>query len=769
MEIQKFFKFNDINPEQISGILKQYYDIKKKYKDYIVLFRAGDFYETYFDDAITFSNVSSITLTKKKFKNMPDVLMAGVNNRSVQCHIDKLLKNNYKVVIVEEKSAKSQDGILMRDIAKIYTNGTLFEPEFLTPNENNYIASISKNNENYDFSYADVSTGDIYKTKGTLNDVILELSRISPKELLIRESSNIDPKIYSNYKYEILDEEFYEEEENYAYSGILNYSKNILKDFVIEFEQVEDYNVKDFMQMDFLTRKNLELNKNSYNNTTYGSLLWTLDNCKTPMGKRLLSSFISSPLYNIEEIEKRYDLLDKILSIPDSEEKLSSILDNTGDISRISSKLSNKTVLPLEFLTLKDGFSKVKEASKLIEKLNSPIFNKTRHFKILSDFYEILNKTIEDDTDKIEKGYYIKKGADTELDLLFMDFSEIEGQIEEYRLSLIECTKIKNLKIIQKQGSFYIEVPNGATSLIGYDFRLCRELRNTKRYTTGKLLELEEKYFSTLSKITNVQKTIFSELKTNAGELTGQIREYSKNIALLDVFYSFLKSVKEYDLKRPFICEGAPVKIQKGRHIVVQKLNEFVPLDFNFENSKLIVLTGANGAGKSTLLKELGLITVLSQAGCFIPSESVKISPVDRLFAVLNVSDNLFGQKSSHQAQMSEISKVMEYATKKSLILFDEIGKSTSYKDGISILYAVIRYFIEEKFSTTVCATHYLEIKDLLKDYENDILYLQMNKNRQITKGIAKNSRGVDTLYEENLPEKVIKFANDIIKSSYTD
>ena len=764
MEFQNFLKFEEIKKEELSFVFRQYYDFKEQYKDFVLFFRIGEFYETYFKDAIIISDVLGCNLTKRKFNLEGIAPMAGIPYKSLNSAVQKLLKNNFKVVVVNQTDEKDENGKFIRKIERIYTKGTVFENQFLNAKENNYLASIFNLKNGLELCYTDISTGDVYITKGTVNEIQNELARINPSELLILNDGSINPEIYSIYKYELLDEKFLTPTnlaESKAFSLVYNYSNHILDRFKIEFGEIRFYDVKNLMSIDFYTRKNLEITKNILNNSEFGSLVWAINKCKTQMGKRKLLSMITSPLFNENEIKKRQNAIQILIENKKECEKLAELISTAGDILRLTSKISNKTIKEEDFLILKESLLNISKINKILKKLKIELLE---NFEFdctnLEDLAEILDKTF--DTD--EKGAFIKNGANAELDLLLSQKEEILNKIKLYEKELKEKTKINSIKILEKKGSLLIELPTTATNPIGADFRLVKKTKTILKFTTDKLIELEEILASTNYKIEQVKENFLLNLINFTKELNNDIRNYAKKIALLDCLISNAELTKEFNLTKPKITDNS-FKIEKGSHIVLNKLiKNYEKLNLDFDFSNLILLTGKNGSGKSTLLKQIATTVILAQAGFFVPCENFEFPLFDKLFAVSNVTDDFINKKSTHQMQIKQVAYCMENITNKSLVLFDEIGKNTSYKDGISILFGIIKYLIENNKAKTVISTHFLSISELLDEYENKINFLQISNEgkREIIKGISNESKGIEALIEEKMPDEIIKYSMEV-------
>lgn len=769
MELQNFLKFDEINPCLLTSSMKQYYEIKSNYKDFILLFKMGDFFETYFEDAIIFSDILNITLTKRKYKELGTVLMAGVPVRNINFYIEKLIKNDLKVIITDEFNEDKNKKI--RKISKIYTGGTIIDKEFLNSEENNFLTAITKTNSVYDLCCTDISTGEIYITKGNFKEIKCELARINPKELLILKNDNIEKELYLPYKYEILDNISYDIN-NKAQSLIENYSKFILKSFIPQFEQIKAYNINKHLLMDFLTRKNLEITKNAYNNKKEGSLLWAVDNCKTPMGKRLLNSFISCPLIDKEKIEERRNAIKELLENKEKSDAIGNILLNTADIQRLSSKLSNKTINPLEFLILKDSIKLIEKLNSILKAFNSNLLkiNSTNKEKLF-EFYETIDKTITSDIEKIKNGDFIQDGANSEFDLYNFEFKKIKKEIENYKNLLIEKTNINSLDIENKNASFSICVPNNIKNTIPLEFKIKQKLKTKTKYTTEFLISLEEKYFSAKLKTEEIKKDIFENLKEKYQNLTSYFREFSKNIALIDVLYSFYKTSYDNSFSYPIISNDNEFEIKEGFHPAAKRIFEnYSPLDIKFGNKNFILLTGENGSGKSTLLKQIAISVILNQTGCYVPCVYGKFPIFDRICTILDIKGEIINNKSTHQMQMKELSDILNSITDKSLILLDETGKNTSYKEGVALDFGIIEYLIKNTDAKTIFTTHFHILCDLTKNISSKISYSAIeNKKhkRYVKEGSISKSNGILSAKKENLPDEIIETANRLIKNGF--
>ncbi len=768
MEFQRNLKFEEINKEKFPDYLHSYYDIKSNYKNYIILYQVGSFFETYFEDARIVSKVTGFALTKRKFTSAGEIPMAGIPSGSLTSAVQKLLKNNNKAVLVTQTDEKDDKNKAVRKVTRIYTKGTVFETCYLNSKENNYLASIFKKGSLTEIAYADISTGEVFSSEGTLDEIECELARIHPIELIVPKDKKIPEYIYIPYKFELLDEKFYQKENSDTQSSALfalfSYTNYILDKFAPVFEKVKHYDIKKLLFINYLTRKNLELVKNSYSGEEYGSLYHVLDRCKTAMGKRLLSSFITSPLCDIKEIQKRQNTLNLLVSNKELKKELGILLENTGDILRLSSKISNKQATPIEFLTTKEALKNLGTIDKIGKELKiSAFYGFSYNKNLLEDFYEILSKTFEEDIDKVKEGDYIKEGANIELDGLTFEYGQYEKQLKDYEKRLKEYSGTETLKINCRQGTYYIELPLSSEIPKGADFRLVQKTKTYQRYTTDELINLEEKITSLQTKITSLREKIFLDLKSYTKELTGDIRGYSKKIAMLDFLHSAAEVIEENSYTCPVFDDEFDVKSIK--HPVLNEiLKETEPLDFKITKQEPVILTGKNGIGKSTLLKELGIAVIMAQAGLFVPCGYARLPLFEKLFGVLNVSDEIINKKSSHCALMKEISYIARNHKGKSLVLLDEAGKNTSYKEGLSISYGIIKYFMKNPENYTVFSTHYNKLSNLLNASGDKVSCCRITRKsgfRTVEKGTEEESGGIASAAEENLPEEIISFANE--------
>lgn len=812
-------KIDEVQIEKCSNIIGQYIELKRENIDFIVFFRLGEFYETYFEDAILVSKECEIALTGRELGNKNGTIpMAGVPHGSVNTYIKKLLDKNHRVAICEQGEIQNAKGILERNVVRKYTNGTLFDEEFLNSEENNYIAAIFEDDEKYGFAYCELSTGEFSLTTGNLSQIQAELFKINPSEVLVPEKpreirpftivekpeTEISDDLISPFNYTIIREKCYGntliKSKNPEYklgykcaNAILNYIYDTQKSFAPKISGIKEYRVCDYLVLNETARKNLELTKNIVNSKKFGSLFWAIDNTKTSMGTRLLKSWLNQPLMEVSEILKRQNAIKELFNNEDYAEKLGEILENCYDISRLSSKISNGTILPKDFIALKETFTAIALLRKVCRKFNSRILNFFNDkILLLSDFNEILQKTIMDEPNSnLKEGGLIKDGASAELDSFRLEISKFEKWFVDYEKKLRAQTGIKNLKVARnKVFGYYIEVPISDVKLINYDFKRKQTLSNAERFYTDTLLEKEQKITYLTARANEMEFEIYSKLREWSKESVDYIREFAHKLAQLDVILSLYISAKNNNYVCPRINNRNYFSVVKGRHAGIERIiKNFTPNDIKFGTEKVSannpktnsganfkLLTGPNMAGKSTYMRQNAIIAILTQIGSFVPAESAEVSIIDEIFVRIGSVDNLIKKNSTFMVEMLDVAYILENATDKSLILLDEVGKGTSALDGVAIARAVSEYITEKIGAKTIFATHYHDLKILEKDYPNLIENLMINfvkddkidePKRLVCKGFMDKSYGIDVAKSAQLPEKIIEQAQKYLEKTH--
>lgn len=773
----------------ISKIIKQYLDIKLKNLDSIVLFRIGEFYETYFEDAITLSKVCEVLLTKKDVGASKIVPMAGIPVSALDLYIKKLVTNRYKVALCEQDPEKKckETGLLKRRVVRKFSPGTLCDSEFLDSESNNYIGAIFQKEKEFGFSYCDISTGEFFITQGGCLEILSEISKLGPSELLApiksrelvafqvvqEEEADLDKEITSKhtptlvprsyFTNNLINCEFIEYElGNRCANAILAYVNETQQEYAPKLGSVCGYDIYEYLLLDENTRKNLELIKNSNDSKKYGSFFWAIDKTKTPMGKRLLQKWILQPLRNIEKIKERQDAVLELIKNKTAREALNTKLGECYDISRICAKISNNTISPRDFLALRDTFLNIEALKKVLGKCKSPFLNFIKDdYEELVDFSDILKRTISDEAvGGIKDGNIIKAGVSGELDYARLQIDTHQGWLKEFEST--EKQNIKSLKLVyNKTLGYFIEVPISQVKSVPKNYKIKQTLSNCNRYTTDELKECEEKINLLTLKANDIEYEVFTKLREYSKSLVDGIRSFSYNLAQLDVLYSFCECATEDNFSKPELRENSVFEITNGRHPSAEKFcGKFIPNDLKFESKGFILLTGPNMVGKSTYLKQNALIAILAHMGSFIPAECGQISLLDRIFTRMGSVDDIINNNSTFMVEMLDTANILNNATSKSLILLDELGKNTSVQDGIAIARAVSEYIIENIGAKTIFATHFHKLSELEEKYSNVENYMiGADFSRKVEKGVLNKSYGINIAKMAGLPKKVIEDA----------
>ena len=800
---------------KLTPMMRQYKEIKDKYLDSILLFRMGDFYEAFFDDAKRLSQILNITLTKRA--NVP---MAGVPHHAIHGYLSRLVKSGVKIAICEQlEDPKTAKGIVKRDVTQVITPGTISENRYLESKSNNYLASIivSKSERKAAISLCDVSTGELFITeienenlKELIDEIAEDIIRFSPKEIMtidsVKESEIIKEiqKRFSKIFYSHTPD--YTAEYNNAYKTLTNHFKTLsLKSFGIEdkpllislvgstisyiselqknsLEHITDikiYDKKNSMTLDYATISSLEILETIRNDNEKMTLFDTIDRTKTSMGARYLKRIIVEPLINIEEINKRLDNVDFFYKDTKLTYKIIETLSDIGDIERLSSKLALGRINPKELVALKrflisslDAITEL--ATNGFEEAN---FEEATDIKLIVDLIE--RAILEDPKIVTNEGDIIKDDYDEQLKKYNEAkregrnwISELEGN---YRLDTgINSLKIRYNNVI----GYYIEVTKPNISAVPKDFIKRQTLISAERFTTEKLMEYEKIINEANEKSCALEFEIFTEVKNKVNSYINSILKTAKIISIIDVYTSLASLAKEDNYTKPIMTEDGIIEIKDGRHPVVEAnlINEsFIPNDTYLDNDKehLLIITGPNMSGKSTYLRQTALIVLLSQIGSFVPASSARISIVDRIFARVGASDNIARGESTFLVEMNETAYILNRCTNKSLIIMDEIGRGTSTYDGLSIAWAIVEYLVNEenKKAKTLFATHYHELTMLeeldgvknykvsVEEYKDEIIFM-----KKVIEGSAESSYGIYAAKIAGAPNKVIKRASEILK-----
>ena len=779
-----------LKKEKYSPMMEKYLELKKDHQDAIVMYRIGDFYEMFFDDAITASHELELTLTGKQCGLKERVPMCGVPHHAVNIYLEKLIEKGYKVAICEQmEDPKTAKGIVKREVIQIVSAGTLTSTEIVNEKDFNYIASITDYNYLYVLSYADLLSGKVYTTKIEKNNdkLISHIVNLNIKEIVVRDTFDVDliHKLKSNYNIFI---SYYDNDELYKgkvfenvtdqkliknTSLLLNYLTNSLKQDLGHIQQVEVIDSGLFLELDKECIKNLELVETIRNKDRQNSLLGFMDKTKTAMGSRLLKSYIISPSIDKTEIIKRQNLVEKLMTEFLLKSELKEYLYEIYDLERLTGKVVCSNLNARDLLQLKTSIKVIPDINNILETLGE------EKIETFNELYLILENSIKDDVPlTVKDGGIIKEGYDKEVDELRSIKSGGKDFISNFEREEKERTGIKGLKIgYNKVFGYYIEVPKGQISQVKEEFHYDRKqtISNCERYITPLLKEKENLILNAEEKLNTLEYDIFCKIKEEVKRYIPKLQKASAKIAYYDVMQSFATIAEEHNFVKPTINENSTVEIIKGRHPVVESVisTEYIDNDIIMnENTNILIITGPNMSGKSTYMREFGIIAILNQIGSFVPASKCNLPVFDKIFTRIGASDDLVGGESTFMVEMKESAYALENATKNSLILFDELGRGTSTYDGMSLAGSIIDYIATKIRCKTLFSTHYHELTDMenklpgihnvhvsIDETNGDITFLH-----KVMDGAVDKSYGINVAKLANLPHEVIKKANELLK-----
>lgn len=780
----------DVKLEEVSPMMREYLKTKSEYEGIILFYRLGDFYEMFFDDAITASHELELTLTGKQCGLKERVPMCGVPHHAVNIYLEKLIEKGYKVAICEQmEDPKTAKGIVKREVIQIVSAGTLTSTEIVNEKDFNYIASITDYNYLYVLSYADLLSGKVYTTKIEKNNdkLISHIVNLNIKEIVVRDTFDIDliHKLKSNYNIFI---SYYDNDELYKgkvfenvtdqkliknTSLLLNYLTNSLKQDLGHIQQVEVIDSGLFLELDKECIKNLELVETIRNKDRQNSLLGFMDKTKTAMGSRLLKSYIISPSIDKNEIIKRQNLVEKLMTEFLLKSELKEYLYEIYDLERLTGKVVCSNLNARDLLQLKTSIKVIPDINNILETLGE------EKIETFNELYLILENSIKDDVPlTVKDGGIIKEGYDKEVDELRSIKSGGKDFISNFEREEKERTGIKGLKIgYNKVFGYYIEVPKGQISQVKEEFHYDRKqtISNCERYITPLLKEKENLILNAEEKLNTLEYDIFCKIKEEVKRYIPKLQKASAKIAFYDVMQSFATIAEEHNFVKPTINENSTVEIIKGRHPVVESVisTEYIDNDIIMnENTNILIITGPNMSGKSTYMREFGIIVILNQIGSFVPATKCNLPVFDKIFTRIGASDDLVGGESTFMVEMKESAYALANATKNSLILFDELGRGTSTYDGMSLAGSIIDYIATKIRCKTLFSTHYHELTDMenklpgihnvhvsIDETNGDITFLH-----KVMDGAVDKSYGINVAKLANLPHEVIKKANELLK-----
>jgi DNA mismatch repair protein MutS len=784
-------KRSEIDRSKLSPMMKHYVELKDKYEDTIILYRLGDFYEMFFEDAEEVAHALELTLTGKSAGLDERVPMCGIPHHAAEVYIDKLIKKGYKVAICEQlEDPKTAKGIVKRDIVEVISSGTVINTNSLNEKENNYIGCLYDFSYGFVLTYSDITTGEVYSELLTNNtdDVIYKILSLDIKELIVNELINKvllskirSLKIPVTIQNELLNDKYQNIYQNISDARIVNSIKLLLyyldvlqKRNLSHFQEVVIKEKEQYLEMDIHTKRNLELTECLRTKERTYSLLWLLDNTKTAMGSRKLKYFIENPLLDINKINKRYDIVSKLLEEFILAEELRNDLYEVYDLERLCGKLSFGSANGKDLLQLK---ASLKVLPSIKEKLETIGFYEK--ITTMSDLYDLLEKSIyEEPPNTIKEGYLIKDGYSSELDEL-KDLSRGgKDFISRFETEERERTGIKGLKVgFNKVFGYYIEISKSYLNMVTDDMGYIRKqtLANCERFINPILKEKEDLILSSEDKIINLEYNLFIEIRDKCKEYIPELQRTAKVISEIDVLSSFALVSEKYNYIRPIITNGNEIKVLNSRHPVVERVlkgEEYVPNDIVMDNNTdILLITGPNMAGKSTYMRQLGIIAIMAQIGCFVPAEEATLPIFDKIFTRIGASDDLVSGESTFMVEMMEASRAIKYATRNSLILFDELGRGTATFDGMSLAQAILEYVANKIKCKTLFSTHYHELTDMEKTIPNlknkHVSAVEENGNitflHKVKDGSVDKSYGINVAKLAGLPDEVIDRASGIL------
>jgi len=787
-------KISDIDKNKLSPMMRQYVDIKEENSDVILFFRLGDFYEMFFEDAYTASSELELTLTGKSAGLEERIPMCGVPHHAVNFYLEKLIDKGYKVAICEQvEDPKDAKGVVKREVLQIVSKGTLMNSEFLDEKSNNYIGNIIDLGYCYVISYADISTGEfnVLLTDYNKDRIVSEILSLGLNEVVVKEDFHktilsvlknkykINVSIFSaeleTLEYRHIYDSVEDERYIYAITHLLSYLINTQKRSLNHLQNVKVINNKQYLKMDIHTKRNLELTESLRLKSRNFSLLWLLDKTKTAMGSRMLKTWIESPLIDKNVINKRYDIIEKLLEEFILKEDLKSLLFEVYDLERLCGRIGYGNTNGRDLLQLKNSLKVLPDVKRILTELD---FNSD--IETLSELYELLEKSIDEDAPvTIKEGGIIKVGYNKELDELKVNRSSGKDFVINMEKEERERTGIKNLKVgYNKVFGYFIEVSKGNVALVKEEFNYERKqtLANCERYVTPLLKEKEALILGAEEKIINLEYNLFIEIRDIVRGYIDRIQKIAKVIAEIDVLQSLATVAEENNYVRPILTDERNIHIIDNRHPVVEKVleTEFVPNDTIMdENTNILVITGPNMAGKSTYMRELVITVIMAQMGSFVPAKECILPVFDKIFTRIGASDDLVSGDSTFMVEMKEANAALSNATENSLIIFDELGRGTATYDGLSLAQSIIEYIHNNIKCKTLFSTHYHELTKLESHFKRlkNVHVSAIEEDGKITflhkikEGSIDKSYGIHVAKLANLPDSLIKRANEILFS----
>ena len=797
----------------LTPMMQQYMAIKEQYKDCILFYRLGDFYEMFYDDALTASRELEITLTGKNCGQEERAPMCGVPYHAVDVYLNKLVAKGYKVAICEQaEDPKQAKGIVKREVIRIVTPGTNLSQQALDEGRNNYLMCLVYDNNQFGLAITDISTGDFYTTEvATLKELYDEIHRFSPSEIICNDSFYMSGASLDDFKDRLhvsvstLDTWYMDEavsvqkiKEHFkvasldglgltdfpsgtlAVGALLLYLYETQKNTLDNLTKITPYRSGGYMIIDSATNRNLELIETLREKQKKGSLLWVLDKTKTAMGARLMRNWIEQPLIEKKKITARQDAVEELYNDMITREEIREYLNAVYDLERLVTRISYRTANPRDLIAFKTSLGMIPPVKQLLSQAKSAELKEIdERMDCLEDIYDLIEKSIQDEPPiMIREGGMIKEGYNEDVDKFRLSRTEGKTWLAELEAREKEKTGIKNLRVrYNKVFGYYLEVTNSYKELVPEDWTRKQTLANAARYTTPELKVLDDMILGADDKLAALEYDLYCEVRDSIGEQVVRIQETAKAIAHLDVLASLACVAQSNDYVRPSINTKGVIDIQGGRHPVVEKMNNnqmFIDNDTYLDNKnhRISIITGPNMAGKSTYMRQSALIVLMAQIGSFVPAKSANIGIVDRIFTRVGASDDLASGQSTFMVEMTEVANILRNATSRSLLILDEIGRGTSTFDGLSIAWAVVEHISNPKLlgAKTLFATHYHELTELegkldsvnnyciaVREQGDDIIFL-----RKIIRGGADKSYGIQVARLAGVPDSVIDRAKEI-------
>ena len=804
---------------EFSPLMQQYFSIKNQYKDSILFFRVGDFYEMFFDDAKLASQELEITLTGKECGQEERAPMCGIPFHAVDTYVAKLIEKGYKVAICEQlEDPRTTKGMVKRDVIRIVTPGTIIESNMLDDKKNNYIMSVYKKGIYFGIAICDISTGDFYSTRIAENNnfaVLLdELAKFGPAEIVVNSFlynsieeineirkrfnlyiNNFDDEnfkfdtenLLQNYKLENENTEIKDlknyELETIAINALLVYLKQTQKIKLDHINRIRFYNLQKYMTLDITARRNLELLERQHDKGKKGTLLWVLDKTSTSMGGRKIRKWIGEPLLDVNQINKRLNAVRELKENSILRGELQQTLKKVYDIERLVGKISYGNSNGRDLNALKNSLKQIPNIKNLIKDSNSELIKFLEaSLDECSDLAKLIEDAIvEDPPITLKEGGIIKLGYNQEIDEYKKASTEGKKWLLELEQREKEATGIKNLRIgFNRVFGYYIEITKSNLSLVPETYIRKQTLTNGERYITEELNELESKILGAEEKLIDLEYQIFTEVRTHLAKNIQRLQKSADIISTLDVLSALSTVAEDMNYVCPIVDNGGEIDIKEGRHPVIEKMidtGSFVANDtyLNKDTDRLSIITGPNMAGKSTYMRQVALITLMVQIGSFVPASYAKIGIVDKIFTRVGASDDLSMGQSTFMVEMMEVANILKEATSNSLIILDEIGRGTSTYDGLSIAWAVVEHITDKTKcgAKTLFATHYHELTELetklegvknysiaVKEKGEDVIFL-----RKIIPGGTDESYGIHVAKLAGVPQAVVKRSNEILRS----